>query len=257
MRGHCPTIPGARPAATLDVGNEGGPVSLQASRLPFESGSNAYGLLRIDHSQGRKSPARIPSPLMTAIRKFKVWAYHVPDPEARARSIGPSRRRLRASRMCRADGKGAWRWSSVTPLTRLGPLPPRQTTPRRPARRLAIDGDDIGRHTGQRRQGHKATLELLSVERRQNIAEMIVRRRPVAERPPRHVPGLGLPKPQSAGALFIRNRRHLPIAPPYVARLCGSNHPATLRRVIPSCESQSSKPARSVVIMTQLFMDGP
>jgi hypothetical protein len=92
----------------------------------------------------------------------------------------------------------------------------------RPARRLAIDGDDIGRHTGQRRQSRKATLELLSVERRQNIAEMIVRRRSVAEWPPRHVPGLGLPRPESAGALFIRNRRHLPIAPPYVARLCGS-----------------------------------
>ncbi len=44
-------------------------------------------------------------------------------------------------------------------------------------------------------------------------------------------------KPPSA--LFIQNRCHLPIALPYAARICRSNHPTTLRRWIPPCESRS------------------
>src|SRR5215468_11657028 len=51
------------------------------------------------------------------------------------------------------------------------------------ARRLAVDGDHIGWHTGQRRHPrYEASLELLGVERRQNVAEVIVGRRSVAKR---------------------------------------------------------------------------
>src|SRR5215470_6728340 len=51
----------------------------------------------------------------------------------------------------------------------------------RSARRLAVDGDHIGWHTGQRRHPrYEASLELLGVERRQNVAEVVVGRRSVA-----------------------------------------------------------------------------
>jgi len=51
------------------------------------------------------------------------------------------------------------------------------------ARRLAVDGDHICRHANQLGDpGDEATLEFRSVERRENIAEMVVRRRSVPER---------------------------------------------------------------------------
>ena len=52
-----------------------------------------------------------------------------------------------------------------------------------PARGLAIDGDHPLRHPGQRGDpGDEAALELLGVERGQDIAEVIVRRRAILER---------------------------------------------------------------------------
>jgi hypothetical protein len=62
---------------------------------------------------------------------------------------------------------------------------------------------------------------------------------------------------KAAETLFIQNRGQLPIALPCGACLRRSNHSATLCRVIPSWESRSTNSSRSVVIMTQLFMDGP
>src|SRR5215472_5950016 len=48
---------------------------------------------------------------------------------------------------------------------------------------LAVDGDHIGWHTGQRRHPRdEASLELLGVERRQNVAEVVVGRCSVAKR---------------------------------------------------------------------------
>jgi len=53
----------------------------------------------------------------------------------------------------------------------------------RSARRLAVDGDHVGWHTCQRRHPrHEASLELLGVERRQNVAEVVAARRSVAKR---------------------------------------------------------------------------
>jgi len=50
----------------------------------------------------------------------------------------------------------------------------------RAPRRLAIDRDDLGRRVRQRRNpGHKAKLEGASVERGEDIAEMIMRGRAV------------------------------------------------------------------------------
>ena len=53
-----------------------------------------------------------------------------------------------------------------------------------PAHGLAVDGDHLGRRTGQRGDpGDEAALESLGVERRENVAQLIVRWRPVAKRP--------------------------------------------------------------------------
>ena len=52
------------------------------------------------------------------------------------------------------------------------------------ARGLAIDGDHPRRHPGQRGDpGDEAALELLGVQRGEDIAEVIVRRRAIPERP--------------------------------------------------------------------------
>ncbi len=49
---------------------------------------------------------------------------------------------------------------------------------------LAVDGDHLSRRTGQRGDpGDETALENLGVERRENVAQLIVRWRPVAERP--------------------------------------------------------------------------
>jgi len=51
------------------------------------------------------------------------------------------------------------------------------------AQRLAVDGDHIRRHADQLGDpGDEATLEFRSVERRENVAEVVVRRRPITER---------------------------------------------------------------------------
>ena len=52
------------------------------------------------------------------------------------------------------------------------------------AQRLAVDGDHPVRRAGQRRHpGHEAALELLGIERGKDVAEVIVRWRPVTKRP--------------------------------------------------------------------------
>ena len=49
---------------------------------------------------------------------------------------------------------------------------------------FTIDGNDPGRDAGHRGDpGDEAALELLGIEGRKDIAEMIVRRRSIAERP--------------------------------------------------------------------------
>jgi hypothetical protein len=49
---------------------------------------------------------------------------------------------------------------------------------------LAIDGDHIGRRAGQRcHPGNEAALKGLGIERRKDIAKVIVRGRSVTERP--------------------------------------------------------------------------
>lgn len=49
---------------------------------------------------------------------------------------------------------------------------------------FAVDDDHLGRRTGQRGDpGDETALESLGVERRKNVAQLIVRWRPVAERP--------------------------------------------------------------------------
>jgi hypothetical protein len=51
------------------------------------------------------------------------------------------------------------------------------------AQRLAVDGDHIRRHPDQLGDpGDEATLEFRVVERRENVAEVVVRRRSIAER---------------------------------------------------------------------------
>src|SRR5271157_3504883 len=51
------------------------------------------------------------------------------------------------------------------------------------AQRLAVDGDHIRRHPDQLGDpGDEATLEFRGVERRENVAEVVVRRRSIAER---------------------------------------------------------------------------
>src|SRR5580700_10111083 len=51
------------------------------------------------------------------------------------------------------------------------------------AQRLAVDGDHIRRHPNQLGDpGDEATLEFPGVERRENVAEVVVRRRSIAER---------------------------------------------------------------------------
>jgi hypothetical protein len=51
------------------------------------------------------------------------------------------------------------------------------------AQRLAVNGDHIGRRAGQRRHpGNEAPLKRLGIERRKNIAEVIVGGRPVTKR---------------------------------------------------------------------------
>jgi hypothetical protein len=48
--------------------------------------------------------------------------------------------------------------------------------------RLAVDGDHIRRHADQLGgPGDEATLELRSIERRENVAEVVVRRRSIAK----------------------------------------------------------------------------
>ncbi len=54
----------------------------------------------------------------------------------------------------------------------------------RAARRLAVDGDDVGGRLGQRRHpGNEAALERLRVERGEDIAELVMRGRAVLEGP--------------------------------------------------------------------------
>jgi hypothetical protein len=54
--------------------------------------------------------------------------------------------------------------------------------PRTPGR-LAVDGDNLGRRLGQRRHpGYEATPEGPRVQRGENVAQMVVTRRPVGER---------------------------------------------------------------------------
>src|ERR1700685_3924376 len=51
------------------------------------------------------------------------------------------------------------------------------------AQRLAVDGDHIRRHPDQLGDpGDEATPEFRGVERRENVAEVVVRRRSIAER---------------------------------------------------------------------------
>ena len=75
------------------------------------------------------------------------------------------------------------RWRAAKAETMwIGGLPPFFRPDRRDG--LAIDGDHPVRRSGQRRDpGDEAALELLGVERGQDVAEMIVRRRAVLERP--------------------------------------------------------------------------
>ena len=50
--------------------------------------------------------------------------------------------------------------------------------------RLAVDGDDVGAELGERADpGDEAALELLGIERREQVAQLVVRRRAVLERP--------------------------------------------------------------------------
>ena len=54
----------------------------------------------------------------------------------------------------------------------------------RPAHRLAVGRDHPGRSAGQRRHpGDEAPLEFLGVERGEDVAELIMRRRAIRERP--------------------------------------------------------------------------
>src|SRR5450759_2026813 len=68
---------------------------------------------------------------------------------------------------------------------------------------------------------------------------------------------LRLQSDKAPEALFIQNRGQLPIALSCGACLRRSNHSETLCREIPPWESRSTNSSRSVVIMTQLFMDEP
>jgi len=68
---------------------------------------------------------------------------------------------------------------------------------------LAVDGDHFGRNSGLRRDpGDKATLEWLRVERGQDVAQVVVRRRPVLERPEASEKR----QLQSAEPGYVRNR---------------------------------------------------
>ncbi len=96
-----------------------------------------------------------------------------------------------------------------------------------------------------------------------NVGKSMINRRPRHSADPGHQTD---PAPsqrsrfqgyKSPTALFIQNRCHLPIAPPCGACLRSSNHPVTLRPMIRACESRSRNSSCSVVIVTQLFMDGP
>src|ERR1017187_8403137 len=68
---------------------------------------------------------------------------------------------------------------------------------------------------------------------------------------------LRLQSDKAPEALFIQNRGQLPIPLSCGACLSRSNHSETLCREIPPWESRSTNSSRSVVIMTQLFMDEP
>jgi hypothetical protein len=67
---------------------------------------------------------------------------------------------------------------------------------------LAIDGDHIRRHADQLgNPGGEATLEFRSVERRENVAKLIVRRRPV---PKRQEPEGGILLAKAAAPRLVR-----------------------------------------------------
>ena len=74
---------------------------------------------------------------------------------------------------------------------------------------LAVDGDHIRRHADQLgNPGDEATLEFRSVERRENVAKLIVRRRPVPERQkPAKKLDLLLAEPRDIDEGF-RSRKH-------------------------------------------------
>jgi 5,10-methylenetetrahydrofolate reductase len=79
------------------------------------------------------------------------------------------------------------------------------------AQRLAVNGDHIGRRAGQRRHPrNEAALKRFGIERRKNIAEVIVGGRPVAKRPePAQQIDLLLAKPRDIheGLRSAQNRK--------------------------------------------------
>ena len=77
------------------------------------------------------------------------------------------------------------------------------------AQRLAVDSDHLPGCAGQRRHPiDEAALELLGVEHGQNVAEVIMRRRPMAKRPePPQQLDLLFPKPRNVDEC-LRPRQH-------------------------------------------------
>src|SRR4051812_1468920 len=64
------------------------------------------------------------------------------------------------------------------------PSPPQAIALAGAARGLAIDGDHLGRRSDQRSDpGDEATLERLGVNRGEDVAQVIMRRRPIAKWP--------------------------------------------------------------------------
>ena len=65
--------------------------------------------------------------------------------------------------------------------------------------------------------------------------------------------GLRFQSDEAPSALLVQNRRHPQISFAGSAHLRSANHAATLRQVIPSCESPPKYPPRSLAILTHLI----